>query len=73
MERWEMPLPSPESFWPVIMGTSNRAAYEALAPAQQERVREAVTEALRVRCIAATAMDVLYAVAHAPSSIGDCR
>jgi ubiquinone/menaquinone biosynthesis C-methylase UbiE len=63
-DRWEMPLASPESFWPVIMGTSNRLAYEALSAPQQERVRRAVTEALREREVRATAMDVLYAVAR---------
>jgi ubiquinone/menaquinone biosynthesis C-methylase UbiE len=68
-DRWEMPLPSPDSFWPVIMGTSNRAAYEALAPAQRRRVRDAVGGALRARCVEATGMDVLYAVARAPLTI----
>jgi ubiquinone/menaquinone biosynthesis C-methylase UbiE len=63
-DRWEMPLPSPEAFWPVILGTSSRAACEALQPAQQERVRGSVTEALRSRRVKATGMDVLYAVAR---------
>jgi ubiquinone/menaquinone biosynthesis C-methylase UbiE len=63
-DRWEMPLASPEAFWPVILGTSNRAAYEALEPAPRERVREWVTEALRARGVTATGMDVLYAVAR---------
>jgi ubiquinone/menaquinone biosynthesis C-methylase UbiE len=63
-DRWEMPLASPEAFWPVILGTSSRAAYEALQPAQQERVRGSVTEALRARRVKATGMDVLYAVAR---------
>jgi ubiquinone/menaquinone biosynthesis C-methylase UbiE len=63
-ERWEMPLASADAFWPVILGTSNRAAFEALLPAQQERVRASVTEALRERGVRGTAMDVLYAVAR---------
>jgi ubiquinone/menaquinone biosynthesis C-methylase UbiE len=63
-ERWEMPLASADAFWPVILGTSNRAAFEALLPAQQERVRGSVIEALRERGVTGTAMDVLYAVAR---------
>jgi hypothetical protein len=35
-----------------------------LLPAQQERVRASVTEALRERGVRGTAMDVLYAVAR---------
>lgn len=63
-DRWEMPLSGPEAFWPVIMGTSNRAAFEALDAAQRERVRRAVQEGLRGRGVVSTAMDVLYAVAR---------
>jgi len=59
-DRWEMPLASPEAFWPVIMGTSNRAAWDALTPPQQARVRTHVTEALRGTAVCA--MDALYAV-----------
>jgi ubiquinone/menaquinone biosynthesis C-methylase UbiE len=71
-DRWEMPLPSPESFWPVIMGTSNRGAYETLLPPARERVRGAVIEALRARRVTATAMDCLYAtVRKGRLSIGD--
>ena len=61
-DRWEMALPTPEAFWPVILGTSNRAAHDALTPQQQARVRAAVTEGLLG--VTATAMDVLYAVAR---------
>jgi ubiquinone/menaquinone biosynthesis C-methylase UbiE len=63
-DRWEMPLASPEAFWPVIMGTSNRAAYEGLSAPQQARVRAYVTAQLRARRVHATAMDVLYASAR---------
>ena len=61
-DRWEMALPTPEAFWPVILGTSNRAAHDALTPPQQARVRAAVTEGLLG--VTATGMDVLYAVAR---------
>ena len=71
-DRWEMALPSPEAFWPVIMGTSNRGAYEALSPPAQDRVRSAVISALRARHVTATAMECLYAVARkAPVVIDD--
>lgn len=63
-ERWEMPLPSPEAFWPVIMGTSNRGAYDRLTAAQQQRVRAYVTDTLRARGVRVGAMDVLYATAR---------
>jgi SAM-dependent methyltransferase len=63
-DRWAMPLASPDDFWPVIMGTSNRGAYEALAPDEQTRVRARVLDGLRLRSITETTMDVLYAVAR---------
>jgi ubiquinone/menaquinone biosynthesis C-methylase UbiE len=46
-EPWRMPLASPEAFWPVIMGTSNRGVFEALTPDLQSRVKHEVTERLR--------------------------
>ncbi|MGE0462545.1 MAG: class I SAM-dependent methyltransferase [Vicinamibacterales bacterium] len=63
-ESWEMPLDSPESFWPVIMGTSNRAAYEALPPDARERVRVRVIDTLRAQRVTAMRMEVLYALAR---------
>jgi ubiquinone/menaquinone biosynthesis C-methylase UbiE len=62
-ERWDMPLASPEDFWPVILGTSNRAALDALTPEQQTRVRTDVLDTLRARHVTSVAMDVLYAAA----------
>lgn len=59
---WEMPLDSPDAFWPVIMGTSNRGAFEALSPEARQRVRARVTSALRG--VRATRMEVLYALAR---------
>jgi len=63
-DRWEMPLETPEAFWPVIMGTSNRGAFEALTPEARQRVRRGVIETLRARHVTATRMDVLYALAR---------
>lgn len=63
-ESWSMPLETPEAFWPVIMGTSNRAAFDALSPEARLRVRSRVTEELRARGERVTRMDVLYALAR---------
>ena len=63
-DRWEMPLSSPEAFWPVILGTSSRAALDALTPPQQARVRAEVADALRRLGVTGTAMDALYAKAR---------
>ena len=63
-ESWEMPLETPEAFWPVIMGTSNRGALEALTPEARQRVRTHVIDALRARAVTATRMEVLYAQAR---------
>lgn len=57
-------LETPEAFWPVIMGTSNRAAFDALSPETRLRVRRRVTDVLRARGVRATRMDVLYALAR---------
>ncbi len=46
-ERWRMPLASPEAFWPVIMGTSNRGVFDALPPDARRRVKDHVLERLR--------------------------
>lgn len=61
-ETWHMPLETPDAFWPVILGTSNRAAWEALAPAARTRVKESVTSELRKRCVKALRCDAVYAV-----------
>ncbi len=44
-----MPLATPESFWPVIMGTSNRGVFDALTPEAQARVKRAVLDQLRAK------------------------
>jgi len=61
-----MPLASPEAFWPVIMGTSNRGVYDALAPAAQARVRTFVEEQLRRQAVTGLDMEALIAVASRP-------
>ena len=59
-EHWDMPLASPEDFWPVILGTSNRAALDALTPEQQTRVRAVVLDTLRARHVTSAAMDAWF-------------
>ena len=61
-EAWRMPLGSPDAFWPVIMGTSNRGVVEALTPDAQRRVRRATIERLRAEGVDALDMDALIAV-----------
>ena len=46
-EPWRMPLATPEDFWPVIMGTSNRGVFDALPPDTQARVTFEVLDRLR--------------------------
>ena len=60
-ERWDMPLASAEDFWPVILGTSNRAGLDALTPEQQDRVRASVLDTLRARHVTTATMDAWFA------------
>ncbi len=62
VERWRMPLASPEAFWPVILGTSNRGVYDALSAEARTRVRESVTARLRRDAIDGLEMEALIAV-----------
>lgn len=61
-EPWRMPLTSPEAFWPVIMGTSNRGVLEALAPEAQRRVRRATLTRLREARVEALELEALVAL-----------
>ena len=61
-ERWRMPLASPEAFWPVILGTSNRGVFDGLPPAAQARVKHAVIERLRDERVDALTMDARIAI-----------
>ncbi len=60
-EHWRLPLPSPEAFWPVILGTSNRGVFEALTPEAQARVKRRVTERLSDERVDALDMEALMA------------
>ena len=62
-EHWRMPLGSPEAFWPVIMGTSNRGVFEALPPAAQARVKRGVIDRLRDEGVTGLDLEALVAIA----------
>jgi SAM-dependent methyltransferase len=64
VERWTMPLASPGAFWPVILGTSNRGVWDALAPAAQDRVRRVVEAALARDGVSGLASEAVVAVAR---------
>jgi SAM-dependent methyltransferase len=58
---WDMPLASAEDFWPVVLGTSNRAALDRLTLEQQARVRTALLDTLRAAGVTSVAMDAWFA------------
>lgn len=62
-ERWSMPLASPEAFWPVILGTSNRGVFEALPAAARARVHTHVMDRLAREHVTALDMEALVAIA----------
>lgn len=66
-ERWSMPLASPEAFWPVILGTSNRGVFEALPAEARARVRSRVIDRLTREHVAGLDMEALVAIATEPS------
>lgn len=66
-ERWVMPLASPDDFWPVIMGTSNRGVVEALPSDTRARVRATVTDRLRREGVTGLEMEALVAIVRRPS------
>lgn len=60
---WHLPVATPEAFWPVMMGTSNRGVFEALPPDTQARVKDAVIGRLRHERIGGLDMEALVAIA----------
>lgn len=65
VERWAMPLATPEAFWPVILGTSNRGAWDALSGDAQARVRRFVEDALERDGVRALESEAVVGLAHA--------
>jgi len=64
VERWAMPLASPGALWPVILGTSNRGVWDALAPNAQERVRRFVEAALARDAVSGLDSEAVVALAR---------
>lgn len=62
IERWRMPLATPEDFWPVILGTSNRGVFEALPDEARARVRQAVLTRLQDERVDGLEMEALVAI-----------
>jgi ubiquinone/menaquinone biosynthesis C-methylase UbiE len=63
----EHPLPSPEDFWDVVLGSGYRATADALSPAQQAQVRDRVLAELRSRGTTAITTNVVYGTATKPA------
>jgi SAM-dependent methyltransferase len=61
-ERWTMPIDSPDAFWPVILGTSNRGVYESLPADARARVRAHVMERLARERVTAIDNEALVAI-----------
>lgn len=68
-ETWRMPLASADAFWPVVLGTSNRGAFEALAPEARRRVRAAVIDRLQRAGITGLDMEALIALVRRPAGV----
>lgn len=66
-ERWAMPLESPEAFWPVILGTSNRGVLESLPADARSRVRSRVMDRLAREQITELDMEALVAITRRPA------
>ncbi|MGE0812855.1 MAG: class I SAM-dependent methyltransferase [Vicinamibacterales bacterium] len=63
-ESWRMPLASPEAFWPVILGTSNRGVLESLPADAQDRVKRAVLHRLAREGVSGLDMTAHVAIAR---------
>jgi SAM-dependent methyltransferase len=61
------PLPRPEDFWDVVLGSGYRATVDALPPAGQDAVRAVVVEALRGERVDNIRTDVLFGVGRRPT------
>jgi ubiquinone/menaquinone biosynthesis C-methylase UbiE len=61
------PLPRPEDFWDVVLGSGYRATVDALPPAGRGAVRARVVEALRARAVDSIRTDVLYGAGRRPA------
>jgi hypothetical protein len=62
-ESGEHPIPSPEAWWAVVMGTGYRGTVEQLDDRQREHVRAANLDYIRQSRLSAVEANVVYAVA----------
>jgi hypothetical protein len=60
------PLDRPEDFWVMVMGGGLRATVDALAPAQQDQVRDEVLTRVREDALAAVRVDTVLGTARRP-------
>jgi ubiquinone/menaquinone biosynthesis C-methylase UbiE len=60
------PIPSPDAWWSVVMGSGYRGTFDQLDPEQQAHVREANLRFVRDSKIAAVEANVVYATARKP-------
>jgi SAM-dependent methyltransferase len=64
VEQWRLPLATAEDCWPVIMGTSNRGVYDALAPDARARVKASVLTRLDRERVDGLDMEAVIAIAR---------
>ncbi|HET6940253.1 MAG TPA: class I SAM-dependent methyltransferase [Nocardioides sp.] len=60
------PLDRPEDFWVIVMGSGLRATVDALAPDQQEQVRDEVLARLRDEAVTRIGIDAVLGSARRP-------
>jgi len=58
------PLPAPEDWWTIVLGTGYRSTVDALSPPNRERVRIASIDGVRRADIRQIRTDVVYAIAR---------
>jgi hypothetical protein len=58
------PLPAPEDWWTIVLGSGYRSTVETLSPKNRERVRAASIDGVRRADIRQIRTDVVYATAR---------
>ena len=64
------PLPTPEDFWDVVLGSGYRATVDALSPTGRIAVRRSVLESLRAEAVDSIRTDVVFGVGRRPTVDG---
>jgi SAM-dependent methyltransferase len=65
-EEAEHPLPAPEDWWTIVMGSGYRGTIDQMDAATRERVREATLRRLRDARVRSIRASVIYSVAERP-------